>query len=161
MRKRVANKPLDISESASVQMPMKTVASLIILVAMGVFAYTELTSRLVSLETSRELFENDLLKKSEQVPVDQEQLFLLEDLYKSVEKIEIRIENMMHNKVNIQFLQKQMEKRLTRQIIKHILDKKNKIKEILCLRSRQEVEIGANGTQKYMIKEGKNKGKIL
>ena len=49
---------------------------------MGVFAYTELTSRLVSLETSRELFENDLLKKSEQVPVDQEQLFLLEDLYK-------------------------------------------------------------------------------
>ena len=109
----MSNKPLDISESASVQMPMKTVASLIILVAMGVFAYTELTSRLVSLETSRELFENDLLKKSEQVPVDQEQLFLLEDLYKSVEKIEIRIENMMHNKVNIQFLQKQMEKALT------------------------------------------------
>ena len=109
----MSKKPLDISESASVQMPMKTVASLIILVAMGVFAYTELTSRLVSLETSRELFENDLLKKSEQVPVDQEQLFLLEDLYKSVEKIEVRIENMMHNKVNIQFLQKQMEKALT------------------------------------------------
>ena len=108
----MSNKPLNISESAAVQMPMKTVASLIILVAMGVFAYTELTSRLVSLETSRELFENDLLKKSEQVPVDQEQLFLLEDLYKSVEKIEVRIENMMHNKVNIQFLQKQMEKAL-------------------------------------------------
>ena len=103
---------LKISESASVQMPMKTVASLIVLVAMGVFAYTELTSRLVSLETSRELFENDLLKKSEQVPVDQEQLFLLEDLYKSVEKIETRIEDMMHNKVNIQFLQKQTEKLL-------------------------------------------------
>ena len=108
----MSKQPLNISESASVQMPMKTVASLIILVAMGVFAYTELTSRLVSLETSRELFENDLLKKSEQVPVDQEQLFLLEDLYKSVEKIEVRIENMMHNKVNIQFLQKQMEKAL-------------------------------------------------
>ena len=104
---------LKISESASVQMPMKTVASLIVLVAMGVLGYTELTARLVSLETSRELFENDLLKKSEQVPVDQEQLFLLEDLYKSVEKIEVRIENMMHNKVNIQFLQKQMEKALT------------------------------------------------
>jgi len=103
---------LKISESAAVQMPMKTVASLIVLVAMGVFAYTELTSRLVSLETSRELFENDLLKKSEQVPVDQEQLFLLEDLYKSVEKIETRIEDMMHNKVNIQFLQKQTEKLL-------------------------------------------------
>ena len=108
----MSNKPLNISESAAVQMPMKTVASLIILVAMGVFAYTELTSRLVSLETSRELFTNDLLKKSEQVPVDQEQLFLLEDLYKTVEKIEIRIEDMMHNKVNIQFIQKQTEKLL-------------------------------------------------
>jgi len=108
----MSNKPLNISESAAVQMPMKTVASLIILVAMGVFAYTELTSRLVSLETSRELFENDLLKKSEQVPVDQEQLFLLEDLYQTVEKIEVRIEDMMHNKVNIQFIQKQTEKLL-------------------------------------------------
>ena len=108
----MSKKPLNISEEAAVQMPMKTVASLILLVAAGVFAYTELTARLVSLETSRELFENDLLKKSEQVPVDQEQLFLLEDLYKSVEQIETRIEDMMHNKVNIQFLQKQMEKAL-------------------------------------------------
>ena len=103
---------LKISESASVQMPMKTVASLIVLVAMGVFAYTELTARLVSLDTSRELFEADLLKKSEQLPVDQEQLILLEDLYKSVEKIEVRIEDMMHNKVNIEFVQKQMDKAL-------------------------------------------------
>ena len=109
----MANKPLNIGEEARVQMPMKTVASLIVLVAMGVLGYTELTSRLVSLETSRELFENDLLKKSEQVPVDQEQHFLLEDLYKSVEQIETRIEDMMHNKVNIQFIQKQTEKLLT------------------------------------------------
>jgi hypothetical protein len=108
----MSKKPLDIGEEARVQMPMKTVASLIVLVAAGVFAYTELTSRLVSLETSRELFENDLLKKSEQVPVDQEQHFLLEDLYKSVEQIETRIEDMMHNKVNIQFIQKQTEKLL-------------------------------------------------
>ena len=108
----MSKKPLNISEEAAVQMPMKTVASLILLVAAGVFAYTELTSRLVSLETSRELFENDLLKKSEQVPVDQEQLFLLEDLYSSVEKIEIRIEDMMHNKVNIEFVTKQLEKAL-------------------------------------------------
>jgi len=108
----MSNKPLNISESAAVQMPMKTVASLIVLVAAGVFAYTELTSRLVSLETSRELFENDLLKRSEQVPTDQEQHFLIEDLYKSVEQIEKRIEDMMHNKVNIQFIQKQTEKLL-------------------------------------------------
>ena len=108
----MSNKPLNISESADVQMPMKTVASLIILVGMGVLGYTELTSRLVSLETSRELFENDLLKRSEQVPTDQEQHFLIEDLYKSVEQIETRIEDMMHNKVNIQFIQKQTEKLL-------------------------------------------------
>ena len=108
----MSKKPLNISEEAAVQMPMKTVASLILLVAAGVFAYTELTARLVSLETSRELFENDLLKKSEQIPTDQEQHFLLEDLYGSIEKIEIRIEDMMHNKVNIQFIQKQTEKLL-------------------------------------------------
>ena len=111
-KKKMSNKPLKISEQAAVQMPMKTVASLIVLVAMGVFAYTELTARLVSLETSRELFENDLLKKSEQVPVDQEQHFLLEDLYKSVEKMEETQEMNMTNKVNIEFLREQLDKAL-------------------------------------------------
>ena len=108
----MSNKPLDIGEEARVQMPMKTVASLIFLVAMGVFAYTELTARLVSLETSRELFENDLLKKSEQVPTDQEQHFLLEDLYKTVEKLQSTQEMNMTNKVNIEFLKQQLEKTL-------------------------------------------------
>jgi len=108
----VSNKPLNIGEEARVQMPMKTVASLIILVAAGVFAYTELTARLVSLETSRELFENDLLKKSEQVPTDQEQHFLLEDLYKTVEKLQSTQEMNMTNKVNIEFLKSQLEKAL-------------------------------------------------
>ena len=103
---------MKISENTSVSMPVKNMLMIIAGVVAGVFAYTELTSRLVSLETSRELFENDLLKKSEQVPVDQEQLFLLEDLYQTVEKIEVRIEDMMHNKVNIQFIQKQTEKLL-------------------------------------------------
>ena len=103
---------MKISENTSVSMPMKNMIGIIIAVAMGVFAYTEVTARLTSLETSRELFQNDLLKKSEQVPVDQEQLFLLEDLYKTVEKIEIRIEDMMHNKVNIEFVTKQLEKAL-------------------------------------------------
>ncbi len=108
----MSNKPLNIGEDAKVAMPMKTVASLIILVAMGVLGYTELTSRLVSLETSRELFENDLLKKSEQVPVDQEQHFLIEDLYKSVEKMEETQEMNMTNKVNIEFLREQLDKAL-------------------------------------------------
>jgi len=105
-------KRLDISSESAVSMPIKNMVGIIMAVAMGIFAYTELTSRLVSLETSRELFENDLLKRSEQVPTDQEQHFLIEDLYKSVEMIEKRIEDMMNNKVNISFLQKQTDKLL-------------------------------------------------
>mgnify|MGYP003121338922 FL=1 len=108
----MSKKPLNISESAAVQMPMKTVASLILLVAAGVFAYTELTARLVSLETSRELFEADLLKKSEQLPTDQEQYMLIEDLYKTTEKLEITQEQNMTNKVNIEFLREQLDKAL-------------------------------------------------
>ena len=103
---------MNLKEGTKVSTDLKTILGIVAAVALGVFAYTELTARLVSLETSRELFQADLLKKSEQLPVDQEQLMLLEDLYKSVEKIEIRIEDMMHNKVNIEFLQKQMEKAL-------------------------------------------------
>ena len=103
---------MKISDSTSVAMPIRNMAMIIVGVVAGVFAYTELTGRLTSLETSRELFQADLLKKSEQLPVDQEQLMLLEDLYKTVEKIEIRIEDMMHNKVNIEFVQKQMDKAL-------------------------------------------------
>ena len=104
---------MKISESTAISMPMKNLIGIIIAVAMGIFAYTEVTARLTSLETSRELFQADLLKKSEQLPTDQEQYMLLEDLYKTVEKIEVRIEDMMHNKVNIEFVTKQLEKALT------------------------------------------------
>ena len=117
-------KPFSISEEASVQMPMKTVASLVVLVAAGVLAFTEITARLVSLETSRELFENDLLKKSEQVPIDQEQIFLIEDLYKSVEKMEETQEMNMTNKVNIEFLREQLNKALA-----DIEELKDKVRE--------------------------------
>ena len=104
---------MKISENTAVSMPVKNMIGIIAAVAMGIFAYTEITSRLTSLETSRELFNADLLKKSEQKPTDQEQFMLVEDLYKSVEKIETRIEDMMHNKVNIEFVTKQLEKALS------------------------------------------------
>jgi len=103
---------MKVSENTSVAMPIKNMVGIVIAVAMGVFAYTEVTARLTSLETSRELFENDLLKKSEQVPTDQEQHFLLEDLYKTVEKLQSTQEMNMTNKVNIEFLSKQLEKAL-------------------------------------------------
>ena len=106
-------KNMKISENTSVAMPIKNMIGIVIAVAMGVFAYTEVTARLTSLETSRELFENDLLKKSEQVPTDQEQHFLIEDLYKSVEKMEETQEMNMTNKVNIEFLREQLDKALT------------------------------------------------
>jgi len=73
---------MKVSENTSVAMPIKNMIGIVITVAMGVFAYTEVTARLTSLETSRELFENDLLKKSQQVPTDQEQYMLLESVFK-------------------------------------------------------------------------------
>ena len=91
---------------------MRNLLAILAAVAFGIFAYTEITARLVSLETSRELFQADLLKKSEQLPTDQEQFMLVEDLYKTVEKLEKNQEQNMTNKVNIEFLSKQLEKAL-------------------------------------------------
>ena len=104
---------MKISDNTAISMPMRNLLAILAAVAMGIFAYTEITARLTSLATSRELFQADLLKKSEQLPTDQEQFMLLEDLYKTTEKIETRIEDMMHNKVNIEYLQKQLTKALT------------------------------------------------
>ena len=103
---------MKVSDQTAVSMPIKNMIGIVVAVAMGVFAYTEVTARLTSLETSRELFQADLLKKSEQLPTDQEQFMLIEDLYKSTEKLEITQEQNMTNKVNIQFLNKQLEKAL-------------------------------------------------
>ena len=105
-------KEMKISENTSVAMPVKNMIGIVVAVAMGVFAYTEVTARLTSLETSRELFQADLLKKSEQLPTDQEQYMLIEDLYKTTEKLEITQEQNMTNKVNIEFLKAQLEKAL-------------------------------------------------
>ena len=103
---------MKINENTSVSMPVKNMLMIIAGVVAGVFAYTEITARLTSLETSRELFQADLLKKSEQLPTDQEQYMLIEDLYKTTEKLEITQEQNMTNKVNIEFLKAQLEKAL-------------------------------------------------
>ena len=104
---------MKISENTSVSMPVKNMLAIVAGVAMGVFAYTEVTARLTSLETSRELFQADLLKKSEQKPTDQEQFMLIEALYGDVEKLTLNQEQNMTNKVNIEFLKTQLEKALT------------------------------------------------
>ena len=104
---------MKLNENTAVAMPIKNMIGIIVGVVMGVFAYTEITARLTSLETSRELMNADLLKKSEQTTTDQEQFLLLEELYKTVEKLQANQEQNMTNKVNIEFIQKQLEKALT------------------------------------------------
>ena len=103
---------MKVSEKTNVSMPIKNMIGIVVAVAMGVFAYTEVTARLTSLETSRELFQADLLKKSEQKPTDQEQFMLIESLFGDVEKLIKNQEQNMTNKVNIEFLTKQLEKAL-------------------------------------------------
>ena len=116
-------KPLKISEEAAVQMPMKTVASLIALVAIGTWAYFGLIETQNRVTTQIEIMNKDLEMNTEfrikwprgmlgSLPADSEQYMMLEDLYKTTDRINKQIENMMHNKVNIEFLSKQMTKAL-------------------------------------------------
>ena len=115
------SKPLKISEEASVQMPMKTVASLICMVAIGTWAYFGINEKLNQHSTQLELMMKDLTENTEfriKYPRGQlgkssgeaELYMLVEDLYKSVDRLHKAIEDGMHNKVNIEFLQKQMNK---------------------------------------------------
>ena len=114
---------LKISEEAAVQMPMKTVASLICLVAIGTWAYFGVIETQNKISTQVELMSKDLIENTDfrikwprgqlgSLPADSEQYMMLEDLYKTTDRINKQIENMMHNKVNIEFLTKQMEKAL-------------------------------------------------
>ena len=116
-------KPFKISDEAAVQMPMKTVASLITLVAIGTWAYFGVIETQNRLQTQVELMSKDLIENTDfrikwprgqlgSLPADSEQYMMLEDLYKTTDRINKQIENMMHNKVNIEFLSKQMNKAL-------------------------------------------------
>ena len=125
---------LDISESTAVSMPMKNLLAIIAAVCVGVWAYFGVLERITMLETKAQLSEKDLNQLNETLtadieknnefrikwprgelgspPADSEQFMLIEDLYGSVEKIEKNLEQNMTNKVNIEFLQKQVEKML-------------------------------------------------
>ena len=109
-------KPLKISEEAAVQMPMKTVASLIAMVAIGTWAYFGIIETQNRVTTQLEIMSKDLEMNTEfrikwprgqmgSLPADQEQFMMIEDLYKSVDRLNKAIEDGMHNKVNIEFLQ--------------------------------------------------------
>jgi len=126
---------LDISDNTAISMPVRNMLAIIGAVAVGVWAYFGVLERITMLETKSQLaekdlnahverLENDLTKNTEfrikwprgemgALPADGEQFMLIEDLYKSVEKIEKNLEQNMTNKVNIEFLKTQLEKALS------------------------------------------------
>ena len=117
----MTKKPLNIGEEVAVQMPMKTVASLIIIVALGTMGYFQIIERLNVADTRIQIMEKDLEENTEfrikwprgqlgSLPADSEQFMMIEDLYKTTEKLNAHIENMALNKVNIEFLRGQMDK---------------------------------------------------
>ena len=103
---------MNISDKTLVSMPIKNMLGIIAGVVLGVFAYTEVTARLTSLETSRELMNSDLLKKSEQTTTDKEQYLLLEDLYETVEKHQELLDKNIHTQVMLDHIEAQLEKTL-------------------------------------------------
>ena len=112
---------LKISDEARVQMPMKTVASLIALVSIGTWAFFGIQEKLNTHATKLQIMEKDLVENTEfrikwprgllgSLPADSEQFMLIEELYKQVDKMQIRLESMMHNEVNIEALTKAVNK---------------------------------------------------
>ena len=112
---------LTISDEAKVQMPMKTVASLIALVAIGTWAFFGIQEKLNTHATKLQIMEKDLEMNSEfrikwprgllgSLPADSEQFMLIEELYKQTDKQQERIDGMLHNEVNIEALEKAVNK---------------------------------------------------
>ena len=112
---------LKLGEDQAVQMPMKTVISLIVIVALGTMGYFQIVERLNIADTKIKIMEKDLEENTEfrikwprgemgSLPADAEQFMMLEDLYKSVDRIIKQIDSMMNNRINIEFLQGQMTK---------------------------------------------------
>jgi len=119
-------RPLTISEEAKVQMPMKTVASLICMVAIGTWAYFGINEKLNQHSTKLELFEKDLQQNSEfrikyprgelgQSSGEAELFMLVEHLAGVLEDVEKEMKSMRNNAVNIDFL-KERTKKLTEDV---------------------------------------------
>ena len=117
----MANKPLSFSEEAKVQMPMKTVASLIMMVAIGTWAYFGINEKLNQHSTKLELFEKDMELNSEfrikyprgelgQSSGEAELFMLVEHLAGVLEDVEKEMKSMRNNAVNIEFLKSRTEK---------------------------------------------------
>ena len=101
---------LDISSNSKISMPIFNLIGIIAMVGTVVLMYSSITQRITSLETSRELMLNDLLKASDQKPIDQEQFLIQEGLASDLEKTITRVDDMMHNGVNISRMMKDIDR---------------------------------------------------
>ena len=103
---------MKINEETKISTDIKSIGLIIFAVAISVWAYSDITTRITTLETSEKLMQQDLLEASTQKPIDQEQFMLIEHLSSQVEKLTIRVDDMMHNKVMINSINKDLEKAL-------------------------------------------------
>lgn len=103
-------KNLKLSSETGINLPAKNLIAIVAGAILATISFFELENRIGSLETSRELFQADLLKKSEQLPTDQEQFMLLEHIASQVESIQKEMELMRNNNVNIKYAMSDIEK---------------------------------------------------
>ena len=114
---------MKVSDNTAISMPMRNLLSILAAVAVGVWAYFGVIERLNNVETNYKLVINDLEKNTDfrikwprgelgSLPADSEQFMLIEHMAGQMEKVQEQLEAGMHNKVNIEFLSKQVEKLL-------------------------------------------------
>jgi hypothetical protein len=101
---------MKISEDTNIGLPLRNLIGLISAIVIGAWFSFGVIERLNQLETKNQLFEQDLLEASVQKPIDQEQFMLLEHIAEGLEKLTIRVDDMMNNKVNIDRLQQDVER---------------------------------------------------
>ena len=101
---------MKISDNTSIAMPMRNLISIVIAVAVGVWAYFGIVERINTLETSKQLMEADLLKKAEQTPKNLEMLMLIEMNSKLLEKHQIQLDENIHTKVLLTEANKKIDK---------------------------------------------------
>lgn len=101
---------MKISDKTNIGLPLRNLIGLISAIVIGAWFAFGVIERLNQLETKNQLFENDLLEASTQKPIDQEQFMLLEHIAEGLEKLTLRVDGMMNNKVNIERLQMDVER---------------------------------------------------
>src|SRR5210317_951917 len=101
---------MKINENTNIGLPLRNLIMLISSIVVGAWFAFSVVERLNNLETKNQLFEQDLLEASSQKPIDQEQFMLLEHIAEGLEKLTIRVDDMMNNKVNINRLQTDVER---------------------------------------------------